>query len=115
MIVSVADFASLTNGTSLPLSKIPTLPLEYFTNALTAGIAAGLRISSYFGMAGGPDAAGAAAGGASSDSGATTLYALLADDEQNRLLAARAKVEGDSFPSIAVACPQAQLFEREIA
>ena len=47
--------------------------------------------------------------------GATTLYAVLADDERNSLYAGRARVEGGSFPSIAAACPQAQLFEREIA
>ena len=105
MIVATADFAPLTNGSSLPLHKIPTLPAGGFTGALTEGIAGGLRVSSYFGVAEG-DAV---------DGGAVTLYAVLADDDRNRLLVARAKVEGDSFPSIAAACPQAQLFEREIA
>ncbi|MDP3177064.1 MAG: NADH-quinone oxidoreductase subunit C, partial [Spirochaetaceae bacterium] len=57
-------------------------------------------------------AQGAARGAAQ---GAVTLYVILADDERNRLLACRALVDGDSFPSIAARCPQAQLFEREIA
>ncbi len=105
MSFSIADFAPMTNGSSLPLRDIPILPVRDFTGALVEGIAGGLRISSYFGVPGIP----------SDNSGAISLYALLADDGRNRLLIARTRVEGDSFPSIAEACPQAQLFEREIA
>ena len=103
MSLAIADFAPLKNGSRIPLKDIPAMPEQDFTDALVGGIAGGLRISSYFGAA---DSAGG---------GPTTLYALLADDGHNRLLAARTRIEGGTFPSISAACPQAQLFEREIA
>ena len=43
------------------------------------------------------------------------LYLVLADDAQSELAVGTARVAGESFPSVAELCPQAQLFEREIA
>jgi Ni,Fe-hydrogenase III large subunit len=98
--------ASLRNGDAVPLTSIPLLSPDELTRVIREGIGLGLRISAYFGSV-------AAEGGRGG--GAVELYAVLADDERNKLYAGRSRVESGSFPSIAEACPQAQLFEREIA
>ncbi len=102
---SYRDFAALSNGSSIPVAKIEPFGVEDFAQAILEAVAAGSRISSYFAV---PREDGK--GGES-----TELYALLADDARNTLLVGRSRVEGGSLPSIAAACPQAQLFEREIA
>jgi len=65
-------------------------------------VASGGRICSLF---------GARLGGADR----VQLFALIADDESNLLFAARAALEAWSYPAFSLSCPQAQLFEREIA
>ena len=99
---SLPELAMLTNGQSVRLSEIPTLPLDAFGQAILDGVAARQRVSALFGAA-------------SPLPGATRLYAVLADDEQNLLFAASADVEGGEFPSLTPRCPQVHLFEREIA
>jgi Ni,Fe-hydrogenase III large subunit len=100
--------ASLMNGGSIPLESIPAFAPDELSRILRESLGLGLRISAYFGAASpvGKPRAGEAA---------PELFAVLADDERNKLYAGRAPVEGGSFPSIAEAQPQAQLFEREIA
>jgi Ni,Fe-hydrogenase III large subunit len=97
-----ALFLPLSNGSSVPLDSLPLLDADEFAAAVSSAAKSGLRVSSLFAAA-------------PQKGGGTELFAILADDGRNRLLAARAKVAGDSFPSIASDCPQAQLFEREIA
>jgi Ni,Fe-hydrogenase III large subunit len=96
------NLAALTNGRAIALEAIPLLGLDQLGGAVLEAVAAGQRVAALFGAA-------------LPGSGETQLYAVLADDEQNRLRAARAPVEGASFPSLALRCPQVQLFEREIA
>jgi Ni,Fe-hydrogenase III large subunit len=103
--------ARIVNGDAVPLEVVPSLSTRELSCAIREGIGFGLRLSSYFGASAveGGHVDGGRAGGA------VELYAVLADDERNRLYVGRAVVESGSFPSIAEACPQAQLFEREIA
>ncbi len=96
------ELALLTNGQSVRLSEIPTLPLDDFGQAILDGVAARQRVCALFGAA-------------SPLPGATRLYVVLADDEQNLLFAAAADVVGNEFPSLTTRCPQVHLFEREIA
>jgi Ni,Fe-hydrogenase III large subunit len=93
--------ASLVNGGSIGLESIPSFAPEDFAGLLRSALGLGFRISSYFGAAG--------------DHSAPELYALLADDERNKLYVGRTRAVKGGFPSIARDCPQAQLFEREIA
>ena len=86
------------NGSSIPLADVPETALELFLQGIVDLTGLGWRIASYFGM---PDREGAA------------LWCLLAGSN-GRLGACRSWVEG-SLPSITAVCPEAHLFEREIA
>jgi Ni,Fe-hydrogenase III large subunit len=81
---------------------VPEFPAPDFLRAVADAIAAGLRVSALFGSAD-PDPA------------AVGLMVVLADDRQARLKLARTRVRGAEFASLAPACPQVHLFEREIA
>jgi Ni,Fe-hydrogenase III large subunit len=96
-------FASISNGGCLPLDRVPQLSADELVRITRDYIGLGLRVSAYFGAI--VDGAGCF----------PELFMVLADDERSRLLAARSPTDGCSFPSIAADCPQAQLFEREIA
>jgi Ni,Fe-hydrogenase III large subunit len=81
------------------VAEIPlTAPDAFFAGILDL-VESGGRIASYFGV---PTAEGA------------ELWCLLAFQSDGLLAVARSPA-GSSFPSIASACPQASLFEREIA
>ncbi len=96
------NFATLTNGRSLPLSSIPALDNEEFMRTILTAVESGERVSALF--------------GAQSEKNKTiALYAVLADDEENTLHIGSSEVAGGEFPSLTPRCPQAQLFEREIA
>ena len=97
-------FVSLVNDDAIPLESIPSYSPDELALLIKEALGLGLRISAYF---------GAAASEASL--GSPDLYVILADDERNRLYAGRARVDKGGFPSVARDCPQAQLFEREIA
>jgi Ni,Fe-hydrogenase III large subunit len=90
----------LFNGSSVPRSSVPELPLFDFQRLVLDSVAAGRRVSALFGH---PRGEG------------IELCVVLAADDDGQLELARAVVDGGSFPSIAAACPQVQLFEREIA
>lgn len=94
--------ATLTNGRAITLDAIPTLPFDALAETVVRSVEAGGRISSLFvaAMAGLP---------------APQLFVVLAEDEQSLLRVARCPLEGESFPSLTPRCPQAHLFEREIA
>jgi Ni,Fe-hydrogenase III large subunit len=93
--------ASLINGGAASLDSIPAFSSEELPHIVREGIGMGLRICAYF--------------GSRAPGEGTELFAVLADDERSKLYAGRARVTGTAFPSIAADCPQAQLFEREIA
>ncbi len=102
MTAENSKMAELVNGQAIPLVSVPLLSLDGFQRAVAGGVAGGCRLSALF-----------AAPGEAPDR--TRLYALLADDARNRLAAAAAEVQGDEFPSLTPRCPQAHMFEREIA
>lgn len=92
----------ILNGQSVPLSSITPLSFDAFSAAILKEAASGRRLSSYFGVP-------------TETKGKIEVYAVLADDHRNQLIIARSSIEGPSFPSITPLCPQAHLFEREIA
>jgi Ni,Fe-hydrogenase III large subunit len=108
MTASDIPFAKMANCGCLPLASLPSFPADELARITRECIGLGLRISAYF-------AAQTSQGAAAISQGVPELFIVLADDERNALYVARSRVEGGAFPSIAAACPQAQLFEREIA
>lgn len=92
--------ARFRSGGSLPRAAVPELSAGELGAALVRGVDRGQRVVAYFGSAEGD---------------ATRLYLVLADDAQSELAVGTARVAGETFPSVAELCPQAQLFEREIA
>jgi Ni,Fe-hydrogenase III large subunit len=73
-----------------------------FRSAVIDRVADGWRVAALFGVEGG-------------DGGPVDLWAVLADDEESRLAVARSRLEGDGYQALTPDCPQAHLFEREIA
>ena len=102
MTAPLPEWLTLCNGQSAELSAIPVVPFAQFTRLIVLAVAEGHRISALYA----DDAI---------DPEATDLYAILADDGENRLRVVRSTVEGDRFESLTPQCPQAHLFEREIA
>jgi Ni,Fe-hydrogenase III large subunit len=88
------------NGASFGRGEIPVPEGDVFFQGVLDALAAGWRVCSYFGV---PDAAGA------------TLYCVMSDRAGSGILGIVATKVGRAFPSLALACPQLQLFEREIA
>jgi Ni,Fe-hydrogenase III large subunit len=86
------------NGGSLPLGAIPRHGSDDFLQGIIDLTDNGWRISSFFGVPGRE----------------TTLYCILSYKVEG-LLGIMSTTVGDSFPSITSLCPQAHLFEREIA
>jgi Ni,Fe-hydrogenase III large subunit len=105
MIEHKPFFAASGNCRALPLAEIPRLSFADFAAAIEGEVAAGRRVASLFGAA--PES--------SNGEDATRLFVVIANDEEDRLALAQTLVEGPSFPSMTPACPQVQLFEREIA
>jgi Ni,Fe-hydrogenase III large subunit len=89
-------------GTALALSSVAQFDVVDFRRAILDAVAEGERISALF-------AADAPAGAA------VDLYAILADDSQSVFRVGRSRLSSDFYPSLTDACPQAHLFEREIA
>lgn len=92
--------SGLRNRRAVPLAAVPLHPVEYLGESVREAVAAGRRLVSFFGMPEGGDR--------------TRLVAILADDGAGELDALSAIV-GDRYPSITPVCPEAHLFEREIA
>ncbi len=86
------------NGEAIGVSDVPEIALYDFLQGIVGLTGDGWRIASYFGV---PEREGA------------TLWCVLSGGHA-RLGALRSWVE-DRMPSIAAACPEAHLFEREIA
>lgn len=95
-----APFARFKSGAAVPRAALPELDVGELADALVCEVGAGRRVVAYFGA---PEGAG------------VRLHLLLADDARAELAAVTARIDGGSFPSVAEACPQVQLFEREIA
>ncbi|HEX9080322.1 MAG TPA: NADH-quinone oxidoreductase subunit C [Desulfuromonadaceae bacterium] len=86
------------NGETIPVGDVPEIALEDFLQVIVSLTGEGWRIASYFGVA---------------EREGATLWCVLSGGH-GRLGALRSWVE-DRMPSITTACPEAHLFEREIA
>lgn len=90
------SWATLTNASAVPLAQIPDLPLEDLRSEVIAAVAGGARLGCWCGDGNG------------------RVIEVMVDDAGRRLLIARAKV-GESYQALTPDCPQAHLFERELA
>jgi Ni,Fe-hydrogenase III large subunit/Ni,Fe-hydrogenase III component G len=90
----------LRNRRAIPLPSVPLEAVETFRESITEAVADGWRLVSLFGMPEGSDD--------------TRLVAILADDAGGELGATSTAV-GDRYQSLTTTCPQAHVFEREIA
>ena len=88
---------STRNMVAFPLSQVPVRPLEDFLDWVIDGAIQGERLISLFYRKN------------------RTLCAVLADDSKGSLSVAMGEVKGDSYRSLTPSCPQAHLFERDIA
>jgi Ni,Fe-hydrogenase III large subunit len=93
------DTLGLKNRRGIPLAAAPEEALERFRTTVIEAVAAGWRIVSLFGMPEGSE---------------TRLVAVLAADRRG-LLGATSTVVGERYPALTIECPEAHLFEREIA
>jgi Ni,Fe-hydrogenase III large subunit len=98
--VETRRFARLGNRRAVPLVDVPVLPISVLRDAIAAAITDGWRIVSLF--------------GAPENASSLRIMAVVADDERGHLGAASAVV-GTSYPAISALCPQAAVFEREVA
>jgi len=90
---------TLQNGGSAPLSGVPRLGFEAFRDVVVSP-ASGGRLAALFGV---PE-----------EADRLRLVAVLARDGEGALSVVSTLV-GDSYPALTPDCPQAHLFEREIA
>ncbi len=90
----------LRNRRTMPLRAIPRETEADFRRTVVEAIAAGWRLVALFGM---PET-----------HGQTRLLAILADDGAGTL-GATTTVVGERYPALTPECPEAHLFEREIA
>jgi Ni,Fe-hydrogenase III large subunit len=112
-------FATLHNARAVPLDAVPSLPFADFRRAVLDGVGAGWRIATLFGhcpvTTGGPPVGLSATGGPRVATGPVDVYAVLAADAAGTLHVARTSLDTDTYPSLTPECPQAHLFERELA
>jgi Ni,Fe-hydrogenase III large subunit len=94
------DLLRRRNAQPAPLADVPLHDGPWFRRTIVDSVAQGARIASLF---------------ARENDRAIELVVVLAKDDSGELGLARTRLSEDSFQSIAADCPQAQLFEREIA
>jgi Ni,Fe-hydrogenase III large subunit len=97
-----APFLTLHNAQAVSRADVPAPPFADFRRAVVAAVGDGRRLAALFGDCPGPE-------------GPVSLYAVLADDAAGQLHVALAVLEADAYPALTPDCPQAHLFEREIA
>ena len=85
----------ISTGCTVPLEAVPTLAFSSFRDAIAAG-----RLVALF--------------GSPRDHDGLRLYAVVARDDAGTLSVASSDI-GESYPSLTPDCPQAHLFEREVA
>jgi Ni,Fe-hydrogenase III large subunit len=91
---------SLKNAQAVPSGDVPRMDIEKFRESIICSVEAGVRLSALFGHPTGDDR--------------LMLLAVLADDRAGELFVC-STVVGRSYDSLTPDCPQAHLFEREIA
>lgn len=94
-----ATLANLHNGASVPIDHVSTLPLEQFREQVLQAVESGARIAALF---------------ACPLAGTMRLFALLASRSRGSLAAVSTQM-ADEYLALTPNCPQAHLFEREIA
>ena len=90
-------FAPCRNGQALPLKDVPELELASFQDEIIRAVSEGQRLACLCADA------------------ELHVFAVLAEDAASRLWIARTRLDRPSCPSITPQCPQAHLFEREMA
>ena len=95
--MNIETFAPMRNGQALPLAQVPELPPADFRAAVIQGVRDGQRLACLCADR------------------ELNLYAVLAEDARGRLLVGRARLERPAYPALTPECPQAHLFERELA
>ena len=95
-------FATIRNGTAVPIQDVPELPFSDFRRTFVEAVAEGGRVSALFAH---PDAV----------SNTVKLYAVVGDSFRARLHVGRTRLTSDRFDSLTPECPQVHLFERELA
>ncbi len=90
-------FAPMRNGQALPLAEVPELALAEFRTEVIRGVRGGQRLVC---LCADPE---------------LNLYAVLADDPAGLLRAGRTRLDAPRYPALTPECPQAHLFERELA
>ena len=95
-------FASLRNGQAIAREQIPNLSFAEFRQTIVAAVAGRQRVVAFF-------------ADAPSSSDEVELYAVLGDSARGLLRVGQTTLESDHYASLTPDCPQAHLFEREIA
>ena len=95
--MSTPAFTPIRNGQALPLAEVAELELAEFRAIILGRVAAGWRLACLCADA------------------ELRLWAVLADDRQGELRVGRTRLAQPSYPALTPDCPQAHLFERELA
>jgi Ni,Fe-hydrogenase III large subunit len=95
-------FAALHTGQAIPRALIQQVAFEELRRTIVSAVADGQRLIALF-------------GDAPSSAESVDLYAVLADSARGILCVGKTTLDSDRFPSLTPECPQAHLFEREIA
>ncbi|MBI4912426.1 MAG: NADH-quinone oxidoreductase subunit C [Acidobacteria bacterium] len=90
-------FVSTRNGLPVSLADLPFIPTPEFREGILDRVREGFRLAALF-----------------ADDG-PSLWAVLADDDTGTLQVGRTHLSQPSFAALTPKCPQAHLFEREIA
>lgn len=103
MIPAIA--CHVENGLPVPLSHVPSLSFDTFRKHILTSVEHGARLSSLFGTDHGKTAKG---------DRSVRLFAVLVHDQEKWIGVLSADI-GSTFSSLTPACPQAHMFERELA
>ncbi|MBI1854059.1 MAG: NADH-quinone oxidoreductase subunit C [Planctomycetes bacterium] len=95
-------FLAVHTGQPIPREKIPQLSFGEFRTCIVDEVSGGERVAALF-------------GDDSASREKLDVYAVLADSTRALLRVAKSTLDKDRFPSITPDCPQAHLFERELA
>lgn len=95
------EFLQTRNGRAVDRNDVPDLSLDTFRTEIIYAVAREERLVALFGCA--------------HPEGAVELWAVLASDREGLLRIGKTRISGDSYPSMTPECPEAHLFEREIA
>ncbi|MBF0407001.1 MAG: NADH-quinone oxidoreductase subunit C [Candidatus Riflebacteria bacterium] len=91
------------NPMIMPFSNVPLLPFENFRNEILNSVNKGARIGSFFGIE-----------LENTSSQPIRIIAVLLDDQHGTIEVLSAN-PGESYPALTPECPQAHMFERELA